>query len=68
MKAKSIKSGSKLHKDDVASNHQFKIAKQTLRYSDAAARFMGGMSKDEARAFLKDKAGWSDQQIANFEK
>lgn len=33
--------------------HQIKIAKSTLRMSDAGARIMGGMTKEEARALLK---------------
>jgi len=52
----------------VPEQHQFKIAKSTLRLSDAGARIMGGMSKDEARKFLRDKCKWSDTRIANFEK
>lgn len=33
--------------------HQKKIAIQTLGYSDAGARIMGGMTKQEAREFLQ---------------
>lgn len=33
--------------------HQLKIAKQTLRMSDAGARIMGGMTKDEARIVIE---------------
>lgn len=36
----------------VPDQHQRKIAKQTLRYSDAGARIMGGPTKDEARKIL----------------
>jgi hypothetical protein len=32
--------------------HQIKIAKDTLKMSDAGALIMGGMTKDEARAIL----------------
>jgi hypothetical protein len=32
--------------------HQRKIATQTLKYSDAGALIMGGMTKDQARALL----------------
>ena len=32
--------------------HQFQIAKRTLAMSDMGANVMGGMTKDEARAFL----------------
>ena len=33
--------------------HQKRIALATLKMSDAGARIMGGMTKDEARAFLR---------------
>jgi len=44
--------------------HQLKIARKTLNMSDASAFIAGGMSKDEARAFLqkighKIKEPWS---------
>lgn len=39
---------------DVAKGHQMKIAKSTLKMSDIGARIMGGMSKAEARKFIKD--------------
>ena len=38
---------------DVPTKHQIKIAKDTLKLSDAGAKIMGGMTKDEARAVLK---------------
>ena len=38
---------------DVFTKHQVKIAKQTLRYSDAGARIMGGMTKEQAREVLQ---------------
>lgn len=37
----------------VFDKHRRKIALQTLRYSDIGASIMGGMSKDEARDFLR---------------
>lgn len=40
-------------KVDVFTKHQIKIAKQTLRMSNAGAFIMGGMTKDEARTILK---------------
>lgn len=46
--------------------HQIRIAKGTLRYSDAGAFIMGGMTKDEARALLKAH-GYSDKAIAMLE-
>ena len=38
---------------DVFAKHQIKIAKSTLRMSDAGALIMGGMTKDYARAILR---------------
>ncbi len=40
------------HRDPIT-RHQIKIAKQTLRYSDAGALIMGGMSKERAREILR---------------
>lgn len=51
----------------VPQQHQFKIAKKTLKMSDAGANIMGGMSKKEARDFLKRVAGWSDARIKKYE-
>ena len=50
----------------IPDQHQLKIAKSTLRMSGAGAWIMGGMSKDEARAFLRHM-GWSDARIAALE-
>lgn len=47
--------------------HQFKIAKDTLRMSDAGAFILGGMTKPEARTFLKH-IGWTESRITKFEK
>ncbi len=47
--------------------HQIKIAKQTLRYSDIGASIMGGMTKPQARLLLHDKAGWSYERIVKWE-
>jgi hypothetical protein len=41
----------------VFDKHQLKIARQTLRYSDAGANIMGGMTKDQARAIIKRLTG-----------
>ena len=38
---------------DIFKKHQVKIAKETLKMSDAAATIMGGMTKKEAREILK---------------
>ena len=43
--------------------HQTRIAKDTLKMSDVGAAVMGGMTKDEARAFLRSR-GWSAKRIA----
>ena len=39
--------------NNVALHHQLKIARQTLKMTDAGAQIMGGMSKVEARVLLK---------------
>jgi len=38
---------------DVPTQHQIRIAEETLKMSDVMARVMGGMTKDEARAILR---------------
>ena len=38
---------------DTFKRHQLRIARDTLNMSDAGALIMGGMTKYEARAFLK---------------
>jgi hypothetical protein len=47
--------------------HQKQIAIKTLKMSDAGAKIMGGMTKQEAREFLK-KIGYTDTQIAKLEE
>jgi len=51
----------------VPQQHQLKIAKKTLKMSDVGAKIMGGMSKDEAKEFLKS-IGWSDAKIRKLEE
>lgn len=51
----------------VPQQHQLKIAKKTLKMSDAGANIMGGMNKEEARKFLKS-IGYTDKQIAKLEE
>jgi len=51
---------------DIFSRRSIQIAKQTLLMHGAAAAVMGGPSKDEARAILRD-AGWSDAKIQALE-
>jgi hypothetical protein len=55
-----------LSKLDVPTRHQTKIAHDTLKMSDAGARIMGGMSKEEARTHLK-KIGYHDSYIKKLE-
>lgn len=55
-----------VYKMNVPERHQFKIAKDTLRLSDAGVLIMGGMTKPEARTFLK-RIGWSEKRITKYE-
>lgn len=41
----------------VADRHQLKIARDTLKMSDAGARIMGGMDKETARAVILHLTG-----------
>lgn len=50
----------------VPEQHQKAIALKTLKMNDAMANVMGGMDKEEARAFLKS-IGYSDSQIEKIE-
>jgi len=50
----------------VPQKHQKNIAIKTLQMSDVGARVMGGMTKDEAREFLKS-IGWSTSKIRRLE-
>lgn len=50
----------------VPEKHQLRIAKQTLRMTDAGANIMGGMTKDEARQFLS-RIGWTGAKILEYE-
>ena len=45
----------------VADKHQIKILKDTIRNPDKA--LLGGVSEDEAGKILKDKFGYSAEQI-----
>jgi len=58
---------SKINELDVFQKHQKAIAIKTLKYSDQGAFIMGGMTKDEARKFLKS-IGYSDNQIKKLEE
>jgi hypothetical protein len=57
----------KAQESSVFDKHQLKIAKDTLKMSDIGANVMGGMTKDQARDFLR-KMGWTDRQIAALEE
>jgi hypothetical protein len=50
----------------VPERHQKNIAIKTLKMNDVMARIMGGMSKDEAREFLKS-IGYTDAQVRKLE-
>ncbi len=41
----------------IPEKHQLKIARQTLKYSDAGALIMGGMTKAEAREVIYKLTG-----------
>jgi len=43
----------------VPDQHRLKIAKDTLKMSDAGAKVMGGMTKEEARKVIKELTGKS---------
>jgi len=62
-----MKFGKYLNEISVPQKHQLKIAKDTLKMSDAGASIMGGMSKKEAKEFLKS-IGYSEKQIKKLEK
>lgn len=50
-----------------ADRHQFKIAKDTLRMTDAGAAVMGGMTKAQAREFLRTRMGWTQGAVERYE-
>lgn len=50
----------------VPEKHQLRIAKATLRMSDAAARVMGGMTKEEAQKIVHKKGGQNVKGIHNY--
>lgn len=52
---------------DTFQRHQKRIALDTLRMHDVGAFIMGGMSKEEARSFLK-LIGYSQAQVEQAEK
>ncbi len=51
---------------DIPTQHQVKVAKDTLRLSDWGVAVLGGMTKEEAREVLRVKAGWTIAQIDTF--
>jgi len=58
----------------VPEQHQKKIALRTLQMNDVgvdimnAATSSGGMTKEQARKFLKDKCGYTDKRITKLEE
>ena len=52
---------------DTPQQHQYKIARDTLRLSDVGVLILGGMTKEEARNFLHSIAHWSIARIQKFE-
>ncbi len=52
---------------DIFTKHQIKIAKQTLKYSDAGALVMGGMTKEQAKEILRKHGILSTPQILRDE-
>jgi len=55
-----------MEKLDIFKRHQKKIAIDTLKMTDAGASVMGGMTKDDARSFLKS-IGYSTVAIRKIE-
>lgn len=53
-------------KKSIFDKHREKIAKATLKMTDVGASIMGGMTKEEARNFLKF-IGYSQKQIEKME-
>jgi len=51
----------------VPEKHQLKIAKKTLKMSDVGASVMGGMTKPEAKKFLKS-VGYTDKEIKKLDE
>ena len=56
-----------MKKQPVPEQHQFRIAKQTLGMSDAMVAIMGSMTKEEARTILRERAGWTQERIEEYE-
>jgi hypothetical protein len=52
----------------VPDKHQKRICIQTLKMPDAMVGVAGGPSKEEARKALKDKFGYTDEQIKKLEE
>ena len=47
----------KFRRIELFEKHQLKIARDTLKLSDVGARIMGGMTKEEARAVIRELTG-----------
>ena len=51
---------------DVFDKHQLRVAKATLRLSNAGAKIVGGMTKEEARLVIKRLTGkYSEEEVSN---
>lgn len=52
---------------DMATWHMIQVAKSTLKKNDVFLSMLGGPTKADARQTLKEKAGWSDTKIRQWE-
>ena len=50
---------------NVAQAHQLRIARETLRLSDAGSRLLGGMTKEEARQIIAAYAASSSSSSSS---
>jgi hypothetical protein len=53
---------------DAFDHHRKRIALQTLRLSDTGADLLGGMTKAEAHAFLKERCGYTEERLQRLEE
>ena len=51
----------------IPEKHQLNVALKTLKMHDVGASIMGGMTKEEARGFLRT-TGWTEGEIRKYEK
>lgn len=67
-KSSEVKSEGKKSDLSVPEQHQKKIALRTLQMNDVGVDVMGGMTKAQAREFLKSKCGYTEKQISKLEE